>query len=154
MDWLIFGVSTWFGVGLVPVIATFIAVTSTGLLYRCIAHSRALLLTTFALIIGAGFWASHQSGELTGVTDDGRTVVDEVAGVALMLTLAGTRAYGPLAALLVGFILLDGLKPWPMSQIEKAPGAIGVMGDDMVLGLIMGTLVLSMRHIIVSRRSP
>ena len=78
--------------------------------------------------------------------------MDEAAGAALLLTLAGTQSRPRIAGLLVAFVALDGLKPWPISLIEDAPGAIGVMGDDMVLGLIMGTLVIAIRHVIVGRR--
>ena len=77
-------------------------------------------------------------------TDPGWIVIDEWVGV--WITLWGCS--GDLVATLTGFALFrifDILKPPPVSWAERLPGAIGVMADDIVAGL----LGLLMMHVLL-----
>ncbi len=46
----------------------------------------------------------------------------------------------------MGFLLFrffDILKPWPIRALERLPGALGVMADDLLAGVLAGlTLIL------------
>lgn len=68
--------------------------------------------------------------------DPQHVVIDEWAG--MWLTLLLTPSSDPFAILLafVLFRFFDIIKPWPVSVGEKAPGAIGVLLDDLIAGLI------------------
>ena len=46
------------------------------------------------------------------------------------------------------FRLIDILKPWPVSAMEKLPGGWGIMADD-VLGGIIGNIILKKKGIYI-----
>ncbi|GLQ12087.1 hypothetical protein GCM10007913_40190 [Devosia yakushimensis] len=89
-----------------------------------------------------GWWAADQWGRSTGIPDDGRVVVDEVAGAAMLLACARPRDTLWMIPLLIGFLVVDGIKPWPMSAMESLPGAYGVMGDDLIIALLVGAVLV------------
>ena len=90
------------------------------------------------LATAAGLWAIPRAG---GDADPGWVVIDEVAGMWLaMLPLA--RAY-PLA-ILVAFLLfrlLDITKPGPIGRLDRIPGRVGVMADDLAAGAAAAVLL-------------
>lgn len=74
----------------------------------------------------------------TGIHDDKRIVVDEIAGIWLALCIGGSF---PIAAGLnfLFFRLYDIWKPSIVGRIDReAPGGWGVMGDDLVAGALAG----------------
>ena len=91
----------------------------------------------------------------SGGADHGWIVIDEVAG--LWITLLGLVAVpglpAPQGALLAGgllaaflvFRLLDIRKPGPIGTIDRRHDAIGVMGDDILAGVIGALLLLAGR---------
>jgi phosphatidylglycerophosphatase A len=76
-----------------------------------------------------------------GETDDPSIVVDEMAGFLIAM------AYVPLTpwSLLGGFVLfraLDIFKPPPINTVErKFSGGLGIVGDDLVAGLMTNALL-------------
>jgi len=86
-------------------------------------------------------WASREVAEAIGAEDPGIVVIDEVVGQ--WITCAGLTAFnGPgwLGAFLL-FRLFDIWKPAPVRQLEKLPGGIGIVADDVMAG-IYGALVM------------
>lgn len=76
----------------------------------------------------------------TRIKDPGEIVIDEVAAQMIAVAPAGLD---PLAFVL-GFILFrvfDVMKPWPIRSLERLPGALGVMADDLLAGLFSAALV-------------
>lgn len=80
-----------------------------------------------------------------GRTDPPAVVIDEGAGLLLGLGLLP----GPLltrhpvlavVAVLVLFRLLDIAKPWPLPVLERFPGALGILADDLAAGLLAGAV--------------
>lgn len=72
------------------------------------------------------------------IHDASHIVIDEVAGVWLAISLGGG---GILASILafVFFRLFDITKPSLIGKIDKnVKGGLGVMGDDMLAGLVAG----------------
>lgn len=69
--------------------------------------------------------------------DSQRIVVDEVGGQAIAFMLAG--GVRPTSALIItGFVLFrvfDIFKPFPLKRLERLPGGLGVMADDVGAGL-------------------
>ena len=76
----------------------------------------------------------------TGIHDDKRIVIDEIAGMWVAMSLAG----GSLVATIFSFIyfrIFDIKKPSIIGRIdEKVDGGWGVMGDDLVAGVVAGLL--------------
>ncbi|GGK22416.1 phosphatidylglycerophosphatase A family protein [Salinarimonas ramus] len=101
-----------------------------------------------AALFAMGLWASAAWSAATGLVDDGRIVVDEVAGAALVLFVLRPKRPSIAAAVLVAYVAIDRLKPWPVSLAESIPGAFGVMLDDIaaaglaVVLALLGRLVL------------
>jgi len=92
-------------------------------------------------IIAAVLWflATHRYIQATGHHDPKEVIVDEVLG--LWLTLAPLLGGEPRwEGLIFGFLifrLLDILKPGPIGWVDRqGPGVWGVMGDDLLAGLI------------------
>jgi len=76
----------------------------------------------------------------TGIHDDKRIVIDEIAGIWIAMSLAG----GSIIATIFSFIyfrFLDIKKPSIIGKIdEKVSGGWGVMGDDLVAGIFAGIM--------------
>lgn len=103
------------------------------------------LLLGIALIFIIGLWSAAIFEEQSGVHDDKRIVIDEVAGQWIALIPA---AFNPLLILLafISFRFFDILKPWPIGYIDKkVEGAFGVMFDDIIAGIFAGFIVLGVR---------
>lgn len=90
-----------------------------------------------------GLWAAHKFDQDMDGHDSKMIVIDEVAGQWIALIPA---ALNPALILLafIAFRFFDILKPWPVSFFDKkVPGAIGVMGDDIVAGLFAALCVIA-----------
>jgi len=91
-------------------------------------------LAAIAAVTLVGTLAAWRVARSVGLKDPGLVVVDEVAGQWLtFLALPVT----PVTAL-AGFVLfrvMDIVKPWPARDLERLPGGIGIMADDIAAGL-------------------
>lgn len=85
-------------------------------------------------VIAAAMWLAGRAQGIYGRKDDGRIVIDEVAGY--LVTMIGV---GPsLPSVVLGFILFrvfDILKPWPCRYFDRRwTGGAGVVMDDVAAG--------------------
>jgi phosphatidylglycerophosphatase A len=86
-----------------------------------------------AVSIGGAAVATFEQRQ-TGIKDDSRIVIDEMAGQLLTFYTLPTA----LPVLVGGFILFrffDVLKPWLIKKVEVLPVGLGVMMDDILAGL-------------------
>jgi phosphatidylglycerophosphatase A len=134
--------ATWFGAGLVEPLRAGLAVASVAIVAAVPLRSGRMIWAAVTVVFAlAGSWAAHVWGATSGLSDDRRIVIDEVAGFAAAMAVAGTmRLRGAIAVALL-FLALDRLKPWPFDRIEAVPGGPGVMLDDVVLGLALGAAI-------------
>jgi len=96
------------------------------------------VLTLFAAVYCAIGLASKAS-ELLGQKDPGLIVVDEIAG----FLVANFTAPNRISVLLTAFMLFrffDIAKIFPASWLEKLPGGLGIVLDDIIAGVY--TLVI------------
>jgi len=99
-------------------------------------HRLLTLLAIFTCVIGT--WAVHETGEQG---DPGWIVVDEFAGQWIaMLGLGRVSLYGLVAAFVL-FRLFDIVKIGPVGWADRKDGAIGVMADDVVAGVIVAAIL-------------
>ena len=111
-----------------------------------------LLVAAIAATV-LGLWAVPHAQHHYGLLDPSQVVIDEYAGQWLTLACLPLAAgiASPWAVLMVSlltFRLFDIVKPWPISALERLPGAWGVMADDLAAGLAAGALtyaVMAMR---------
>lgn len=131
------------GIGYVKGGGTVAAVACCLLLYSVRTWGLTLhLLPAVSLTVGVlvlGTWAA-QRVEVSWGKDNYRVVIDEVAGMwisLLFVPLTGPR-------LLVGLVLFrffDIVKPLLIRRMEKLPGGVGVMMDDVLAGVYANVLV-------------
>ncbi|MDX1624619.1 MAG: phosphatidylglycerophosphatase A [Gemmatimonadota bacterium] len=105
-----------------------------------LAPSAPQWLLVTAVLAGAGFAAAGRAERVLG-HDDGRIVIDEVAGMALALA-AAPRSWPAAVAAFLLFRLFDIAKPPPFDRLQEAPGGWGVMLDDLGSGAAAALVVL------------
>ncbi len=102
----------------------------------------ALLWIVLASVFGV--WLCGRVAEDLGVPDHGGIVWDEMVGIWLTLILLPNS----LLWWVLGFVLfriLDIVKPWPISWLDRrVAGGLGIMLDDMLAGVIAGLLLLAL----------
>lgn len=100
---------------------------------------RSKVLATAAA--GAGAAAADQPA-LVKPDDPQEIVLDEFVGALLAMAMVAPRPL-PMALAFVLFRAFDILKPWPVSFFDKrVKGGLGVVADDVVAGVMAGTVVL------------
>jgi phosphatidylglycerophosphatase A len=113
------------------------------------AQLKFLPLFLFVVAI-VGVVASEKAIKETGVGDPPCVVIDEWLGQGVTLLAVPHTLFGVVFALMI-FRFFDILKPPPIRWLEKAPGGLGIMLDDMGAG-ILGYLVIWAAYLIVSGR--
>jgi phosphatidylglycerophosphatase A len=129
-------IATGFYIGYVPLMpgtATSAAIT---LLYVA-QPEQTWYIKIFIFAVLVGTYAAHRHTQVIKKKDSPTIVIDEVAGMALALAIAQPTGWYILAVFGL-FRLLDILKPWPISALEKLPGGIGIMADDIAAGACAG----------------
>ncbi|MGH7057580.1 MAG: phosphatidylglycerophosphatase A family protein [Acetobacteraceae bacterium] len=109
-----------------------------------------LLIAPWALAIGvivalaSGLCAIAKLG---AVGDPGWVVIDEIAGQWITLLVLPYPSVPTLVAGFLFFRAFDILKPGPVHWVERAPGAFGVMADDVLAGILAALLLFACRMI-------
>ena len=99
----------------------------------------------FIVLAGVfGVWLCGRVADDLGVHDHGGIVWDEMVGIWMtLILLPNTWQWW-----LLGFVLfrvLDILKPWPISVLDrKVAGGLGIMVDDMLAGVIAAALLYAL----------
>jgi phosphatidylglycerophosphatase A len=143
-------VATGGGAGFAPIApGTFGSLVGVGLFALIAGRGALVVCLVTALISGLGIWAAGEAERIFGHRDDGRIVIDEVAGqlvalCPLALLVPPERAVAPLP-LLVAFLAFRGFdiaKPGPIRWAEQSfAGGRGVVFDDLVAGAFAGLVV-------------
>ncbi len=140
--WLL---GTGFGTGLAPVAPGTVGSLLALVIYAFLPISQDSL--ALYLMIGVGFmvgiWAT---GSLTSPSDSDprKAVWDEFIGMwATCILLPKTVSW--LAAAFFCFRILDIVKPWPVRRLERLPGGVGIMADDLLAGLYGAALLNGLR---------
>jgi len=106
-----------------------------------VAGLLALLCLAYGVVVTLRY--AGRATRPDGRGDPGWVVSDEVAGQALAsaAALPFGLPWGPLAAFLL-FRAFDIVKPWPVGRLERIPGGLGVLLDDVAAGLLAAGGVL------------
>ncbi|EHM13842.1 MULTISPECIES: phosphatidylglycerophosphatase A family protein [Jonquetella] len=99
-----------------------------------------------AILVGT--WASGAHARALGQSDPGEVIVDELAGqwIALAGHMVSRASAGWLIPCLALFRLFDILKPWPVNKLEKLPGGVGIMADDLLAGVEANLCLVAFRY--------
>jgi phosphatidylglycerophosphatase A len=120
-----------------------------------------LWAVTLAMVVLAtvvGVWSAGSESRRRGREDPGAVVIDEVAGQWLTyLCAVGFWARSSTAELalfvLSGFFLFrvfDVLKPWPVRRLERLPGGVGVVADDLAAACLAGLVLALARPLLLA----
>jgi phosphatidylglycerophosphatase A len=102
----------------------------------------ALIILALLLLSGLAYWTIARTEAVLRIHDDGRIVIDEVAGQAIAVAFLPLEWRWYLAGFLL-FRALDMLKPGPIGRLDRdVPGALGTLGDDLLAGAVAGALLL------------
>lgn len=137
-------VSIGFGTGLFPrAPGTFASLVLAVLWWFFVANLQDTVQWMILLfILIGGFFAVRRSVEAHGVADEREITIDEIAGQALALILVPREIWCYVLAFLV-FRLFDIWKPFPIRYVDREfKGAIGIMADDILAGLIASLVTL------------
>ena len=111
------------------------------------AGAGAYFLHAILLILFAGTLAAHRVENFWG-HDSQRIVIDEVVGQMIAFSLAGTTRLSGVS-IFVGFVLFrffDITKPFPVRRLERLPGGVGVMADDVGAGFYAVGVLTLLQH--------
>lgn len=137
-------ISIGFGTGLFPCAPGTFASLVLAVLWWFFAanlHDTVQWVVLLVIVVG-GFLAVRRSVETHGVADEREITIDEIAGQALALILVPREIWCYVLAFLV-FRLFDIWKPFPIRYLDREfKGAIGIMADDILAGLIASLVTL------------
>ncbi len=135
-------VATCVGIGRIPLApGTFGSLAGLGAFALTSSLPAGWQLGLLGFFVLLGWWAASRYVRATGRKDPGEVVVDEFCGMWLALVFASPGWVAAAGAFLL-FRLLDIVKPPPIRQLERLPGGLGVMADDLMAGLVVRILVL------------
>ena len=101
----------------------------------------ALLVTALGIVVAA------RADRAWGTHDDGRIVIDEVAGYLVTMIPVDRTQWTTLATGFVVFRALDIVKPPPVRWLdEHLPGGWGVVLDDVAAGVIGAIAMAALAH--------
>lgn len=89
----------------------------------------AILLTVLAV------WVAGQVASDAGQPDPAHVVIDEMAGMWVAAIALSPGLYD-VAAVFLLFRLMDVVKPAPIPRLERLPGGLGIVADDVAAGLL------------------
>jgi phosphatidylglycerophosphatase A len=126
--------ATMLGVGYVPFApGTFGSLVGL-VLWMLLPASTLGQASAIAFVFVAGSLAGSAAERHFGRTDPRQVVADEVMGMMVTLFL---NPVGPLGVVLafVLFRAADVIKPYPANRLERLPGGVGVMADDLMAAI-------------------
>ena len=139
LDWIAVAVATAGGAGFAPKAPGTAGSIAGVFVYLVIAgaHAGAYYLHAIIFFFSVGTWASSRVERLYG-HDSQRIVIDEVVGQ--MITFGLFAGSNQLSVIYIAtgfglFRLFDITKPFPIRRLERLPGGLGVVADDVGAGL-------------------
>jgi phosphatidylglycerophosphatase A len=138
-------IATWFGCGYFPfapgTVGSLAAVAIGIALQVYFDIGRGTVLLMAAALLLPGIWAADVVAKLEKREDPSLVVVDEVIGQWVTVAAAATLNWKSWLASLLLFRILDVWKPPPVRQLERLPGGIGIVADDVMAG-VYGALAI------------
>jgi len=139
-------ISTWFGCGYAPkapgTVGSLAAIAIALLIERYSTWTPLSFAVLAVVVTLPGMWAAGETARHKQLKDPQLVVVDEVVGQWLALAGARTLNWKTWIAAFVLFRLFDIWKPWPVRQLERLPGGIGIVADDLMAGVYAALVLL------------
>ena len=140
-------INTVFGIGFLPLMPGTYASAAGCALYFLMRDHALLQLAVAAITTSTGFAAAGRAEALFKKKDPKEVVIDELCGMLI------AYLYLPysLSTLVLGFFIfraMDILKVFPANRLERLPGSLGIMLDDISAGIMTNIIlrVISYLH--------
>jgi phosphatidylglycerophosphatase A len=134
-DFLTKTIASVFFIGFLPLVpGTFGSIAGVGLFYLLGGSSSLIYFLAILDVMVLGLLTSGRAEKLWNKKDPGCIVIDEVMGMLIALSFMPVDLKIVILAFFI-FRILDTLKPFPAGRLQYLPGAIGVMGDDLIAGI-------------------
>lgn len=140
-------IATWFYCGYFPIapgtVGSLAAVVIAWVLHRYEVVPAWAFAPMAVLLAVPGIWAAGVTAKLEGREDPGIVVVDEVIGEWLTIAGATTLNWHSWLLAFALFRIFDIWKPFPIRRLEKLPGGVGIVADDMLAGVYGAVVMLA-----------
>jgi phosphatidylglycerophosphatase A len=143
--------ATGLGVGFAPQAPGTLGAALAIPIFVLVSHSFWGLFLVWGALMAVGTWAAGEAERAFAHPDDGRIVVDEIAGQLLALApllalpIASRTNFFALVTAFVAFRGFDIAKPGPVRWVEgRLRGGVGVMADDLVAGALAAAVVAAL----------
>ncbi|MFC1621232.1 phosphatidylglycerophosphatase A [Candidatus Omnitrophota bacterium] len=127
-------IATVFYIGYFPVAPGTIGSFAALFLYGAVKNSPQMMGASIILCIVLGLLTAGRAEKLLGGKDAGEIVIDEFAGMLVALYLL-PPTIGYIASAFILFRFFDIVKPYPIKNLEKLNGSMGIMLDDLMAGI-------------------
>ncbi len=94
-----------------------------------------LHLAAAAVLCAVAVAVSGRAAAELGEADPPQVIVDEIAGMCLAM-VALPFQWHDVSAVFLLFRLFDVVKPAPIPRLERLPGGLGIVADDIAAGLL------------------
>ena len=128
-------IATAFGAGYAPLAPGTFGSAVGVLLWVALPNLLWLQAIAIALVCVAGTWSGFVAERHFNRRDPGEVVVDEVAGMMMTLLLNPVPGFGWMLVAFLLFRAADIVKPFPVNRLERLPGGVGIMADDIMAGV-------------------
>jgi phosphatidylglycerophosphatase A len=140
--------ATGLGAGLAPFAPGTLGAVLAIPVFVLLSQSFWWLAVAWGALMAVGTWAAGEAEHAFASQDDGRIVIDEIAGQLLALAplcLLPPPSRTNFLGVVTGFVafrLFDIAKPGPVRWAERRfEGGLGVMADDVIAGALAATVV-------------
>jgi phosphatidylglycerophosphatase A len=135
-------IASGFGTGYAPKApGTFGSLLGLALGAALLAVGHLPLLFGVVAVAGVGTWAIAQLPDHAG-NDPGWIVIDEIAGQMIPLLALTQLSIGGVLLSFILFRVFDIWKPGPVAWADKRHDEFGIMGDDLIAGLLAWAIIL------------
>jgi len=126
-----------------------------GSLATCIVAYPILILpflykfSIILILLIIGIFASTHAEKIREKKDPKSVVIDEVVGQLITLSFISSPSFFNICLGFILFRIFDILKPPPIKIIEnKLPSGMGIMGDDVMAGVMGGVILRGLRPLL------
>ena len=138
--------ATLFGIGYLPIMPGTFASIAGLFLYLIIRNNLYIYLALTAIFIVLGFAVSGKAQELFKKTDPKEIVIDELCGILIVYILVPFSIFNVIIGFII-FRLIDILKVYPLSRLERLKKGWGIMLDDIAAGIFTNIILQVITHI-------
>jgi phosphatidylglycerophosphatase A len=128
-------IATALGAGYAPIAPGTVGSAAGLLVWIALPHVLWIQLVAILIAAIVGSWSGTVAEEHFQKRDPGQVVIDEVAGMMVTLLLNPLGGWGWMLVAFLLFRAADIVKPFPVNRLERLPGGVGIMADDLMAGL-------------------